>query len=80
MDSHRSKCPKEPVQCPFAEAGCKSKMCCEELEDHMTSGMQQHLMMVMEDYKVTKSKLGKAAAKLHETESQLHETEDKLRT
>ena len=80
MDSHRSKCPREPVQCPFVDAGCLSKMRHCELEDHMsvTSVMQQHLMMVMEDCKVTKSRLGIAEAKIYETEASLIKTKDKL--
>ena len=75
MECHRNKCPQELVQCPFAEVGCMSDIRRCQLEDHMTSGMQQHLMMVMEDHKVTKNRL---EAKLHETEARLHKTEAKL--
>ena len=74
MENHRSKCPQEPVECPFAEAGCKSHLRRHQLEDHMTSSLQQHLMMVMKDYKVTKQKLGQAEAKISRTETEIFET------
>ena len=78
MDSHRSKCPQEPVECPFAEAGCKSNLRRCQLQDHLSRGLQQHLLMVMKDYKETKKKLGKAEAKIYENEAKLNETEDNL--
>ena len=57
MHSHHSWCPQEPVQCPFAEAGCKEDLHRCQLEDHMTSSVQQHLLLVMNDYKRLKEKL-----------------------
>ena len=75
MENHRNKCPQEPVECPFAEAGCKFVLRRHQLEDHMTSNQQQHLMMVMKDYKVTKDKL---EAKISKTETELFETKQKL--
>ena len=57
MNSHRNECPQEPVQCPFAEAGCKEALRRCQLEGHMTSSVQQHLLLVMNDYKRLKEKL-----------------------
>jgi len=57
MKRHRSECPQEPVQCPFAEAGCKEDVRRCQLESHMTSSVQQHLLLVMNDYKRLKEKL-----------------------
>ena len=83
LENHRSKCPQEPVECPFAEAGCKSDLRRHQLEDHMTSSQQQHLMMVMKDFKLTKSelqaKLLTAETKLNQTEAKLVETKCKLK-
>ena len=95
MDSHRSKCPQEPVECPFAEAGCTDgAVCRSQLEDHMASSLQQHLMLVMKDSKETKremqAKLAKAENELTQTkrefqeklvkaEAKLSDTEVKLR-
>ena len=84
MDSHRSKCPQEPVDCPFAEAGCTGGVVRSQLEDHMTSSLQQHLMLVMKDSKETKremqAKLTKAEDKLNATETELQETKRDLLT
>ena len=66
MDSHRSECPQEPVQCPFAEAGCKEHLRRSQLEGHMTSSIQQHLLLVMNDYKKVKERLRVTETKLEE--------------
>ena len=71
MENHRSKCPQEPVECPFAETGCKSDLRRHQLEDHMTSSQQQHLMVVMKDYKKTKQKLRETKSKLDEALARL---------
>ena len=80
MENHRSKCPQEPVECPFAEAGCKSNLRRHQLEDHMTSSQQQHLMMVMKDYNKTKNELHEVKKRLHKVETELVETKHKLLT
>ena len=78
IDSHRSKCPQEPVECPFAEAGCTDgAVRRSQLEDHMTSSLQQHLMLVMKDSKETKRELAKTKEKLSDTEVKLRETEQR---
>ena len=93
MDSHRSKCPQEPVECPFAEAGCTGGVVRGQLEDHMASSLQQHLILVMKNSKETKremqEKLAKAEneltqakremqAKLSSTKAELSATKSKL--
>ena len=57
MVSHRGECPQEPVQCPFAEAGCEEDLRRWQLDGHMTSSIQQHLLLVMNDYKKVKERL-----------------------
>ena len=71
MDSHRGKCPHEPVKCHFAEAGCKENIPRHQLESHMTSNQQQHLLLVMKNLHQVKSKLNETEAKLIETEAKL---------
>ena len=85
MMDHRSQCPQEPVECPFAEAGCKVEVRRQQLEDHMTTSLQQHVMLLMIDRKQLKeelnelkAKLGKAETELGETKIKLHETEERL--
>ena len=85
MESHRSQCPLEPVECPFAEAGCKVDVCRQQLENHMTTSLQQHVMLLMIDRTHLKTELKEMKAKLHKVETErdkievkLHETEDRL--
>ena len=77
MDSHCRKCPYEPVKCLFAEAGCEGNVLRHQLESHMISYQQQHLLLVMKDLHQVKSKLNETEAKLNETEAKLNETEAK---
>ena len=78
MDGHRSKCPQEPVECPFAEAGCKGGILRCQLQDHMTSSIQQHLMIVMKDNHKTKIELKETQTKLDETRSELVDAKQEL--
>ena len=55
MKSHLSQCPQEPVECPFAETGCKDDVRRHQLENHMATSLQQHLMLVMIDNRQLKS-------------------------
>ena len=45
------------VDCPFTEAGCKERVCRGQLDDHMTSSIQVHLVMLMGAYKEVKRRL-----------------------
>ena len=44
LDKHRSKCPLEPVDCEFAEAGCKTKIARRYLQRHLEACQQQHML------------------------------------
>ena len=57
IDQHRSKCPLEPVECPFKEAGCQVKVVRKEFESHMANSQQQHLLTLMEAFRVAKTDL-----------------------
>ena len=57
MEGHRSQCPQEPVECPFAEAGCKKSLKRIDLDKHVASSLQEHLSLVMKDYQATKREL-----------------------
>ena len=67
LDDHLKKCPEELVECPFAEAGCSERVRRCRLDDHMTSNVQKHLMVLMGAYKDVKRRLeeieGKPKAK-----------------
>jgi hypothetical protein len=57
MEDHRSQCPQEPVDCLFAEAGCKEKLKRCQLNAHVTSSVQGHVSLMMKDYRETKREL-----------------------
>jgi hypothetical protein len=83
MDDHRSKCPQELVECPFTEAGCTDHaLHRHQLDSHLASNQQRHLLIMMGAYKQVKDKQMETEAKLTETEAKLTkkltETEAKL--
>ena len=59
LHDHLKVCPEELVECPFAEAGCKERVCRSQLDDHTTSSVQNHLVMLMGAYKDMKRRLDK---------------------
>ena len=79
MESHRSQCPQEPVECPFAEAGCKVEVRRQQLEDHMTTGLQQHVMLLMIDRKQLKEGLDEVKVELNKVENERDEVKRELR-
>ncbi len=45
VTTHRNKCPLESVQCPFQKAGCGAKLLRKDLDEHVTTETQQHLLL-----------------------------------
>ena len=78
MVSHRSQCPLEPVRCPFADAGCKVDVSRQQLEDHMTTDLQQHVTLLLIDHKQLKEELNEVKSKLVKAETDLAETKETL--
>ena len=78
MEGHRSQCPLEPVECPFAEVGCKVDVRRQQLEDHMTTSLQQHVMLLMIDRKQLKEELNAMKSKLNKAVTELDEAKLKL--
>ena len=54
MTEHQAQCPKEPVECPFEEAGCNVKPLRSELDEHTTQNTQKHLELVMGAFQILK--------------------------
>jgi hypothetical protein len=77
---HRRKCPLELVECSFAEAGCTCRMQRRQLDNHIMSNQQEHLLFMMKAYKQMKGSLQSTKAKLEMAESKLLETEAKFTT
>ena len=78
LDNHFSLCPQKPVECPFAEAGCRVDIRRYQLENHMTTSLQLHLMLLMIDHKQLKGELSEVKAQLSKAETKFNETELKL--
>ena len=57
MTEHQAQCPKEPVECPFEEAGCNVKPLRSELDEHTTQNTQKHLELMMRDFQKLKERL-----------------------
>ena len=60
MDQHRSECPLEPVECPFKEAGCQEKLVRRDLDSHVTTNQQQHLLTLMAAFREVKAEFSAA--------------------
>ena len=79
INNHRSKCPKELVECPFAEAGCKIEVRRHQFDDHLESNQQKHLLLVMGAYKEMKGNLQSTQAKFNQTETKLKRLKQSLK-
>ena len=74
LAKHAEICPLKMVQCPFIEAGCDTRVLRKDLNAHMESNTQQHLMKMMMAY----SKLTIEHSKLKVEHTKLHKEHDKL--
>ena len=50
IEAHRGICPLEPLDCPFKDAGCTDKICRRDMENHIESSTQKHLLMVFKSH------------------------------
>ena len=47
VSSHRQICPREKAPCQYEPFGCKEKMLCKDLSQHMKDSVEQHLLLTM---------------------------------
>ena len=47
LQSHAKVCLLEPVECPFSEVGCNTHLVRRDLNDHVKSNLEHHMMKVM---------------------------------
>ena len=57
MKAHHSICHLEPLNCPFKDAGCTSKLLRQDMEKHIESSTQEHLLMVFKSHQELKTRL-----------------------
>ena len=87
---HCTICPIQPIECPFAEAGCKTELLRQDLLKHSLDMQQKHLLMIMgsfkqmkqehqEELQKTRDELQGTKSELTQTKEELEQTRDKLR-
>ena len=47
LKNHAEVCPLEPVQCPFSEVGCNPLLVRRDLNNHVKSNMESHMLKLM---------------------------------
>ena len=78
MKTHTSKegeCPKSPLMCDFASAGCQFVGNRKELQYHLDKETVNHLSLAMRSLHNVTKRLAVAETKLKETDSKLAETQ-----
>lgn len=71
IPTHREQCPLEPVQCPLQEEGCKAKLLRKELDDHMATQIQQHLLLTLQSVRMLRKKCSDIERRNADLESKL---------
>ena len=66
------------MECPFGEAECEENLVRCQIEGHMSSNQQQHLLLVLKDCHEMKTKLSKASKEHLETKNELSEMKKEL--
>ena len=88
LKNHTEVCPLEPVQCPFSEVGCNPLLVRRDLNNHLKSNVDSHMLKMMaahtslvaehEKLQNDHSKLQSDHSKLHIDHSKLHGDHSKL--
>ena len=66
LKKHAEVCPLEEVQCPFSEAGCDASILRKDLNAHIETSCQEHLMKMTIAYNKLKEELKQTAAAIIE--------------
>ena len=72
MKGHQSTCQLEPVRCPFQEAGCQAELVRKDVDHHIASSNQQHLLQVMSAFQTLKKQSMREMEELHDLKTELH--------
>jgi len=66
MAKHRSRCELEPVECPFHEAGCTTRVVRREFDAHLSENQQHHLLVLLGAFQETKKELSECQRQLQQ--------------
>ena len=50
LDTHLASCPEQEVDCIFSEMGCKEKLKRQQLQQHLTTNLLQHQLIMCQAY------------------------------
>ncbi len=79
MPTHREQCPLEPVQCPFQEAGCETRLVRKDLEEHLASQSQQHLLLTLRKTQSLEQECSQSKKKNTELEQKCNTLEERCK-
>ena len=51
MEAHKTKCPLEPVDCPFSHVGCAAHIPQKDMDSHCQENVQAHLLMMARSHR-----------------------------
>ena len=57
LKRHCAQCQLQPVECPFVDVGCKAVLPRKDLENHISTSTQRHLVAAMETLQSLKSEM-----------------------
>ena len=78
MANHLSRCELEPVECPFHEAGCTTRLVRREFDVHMSENQPHHLLVLLRAFQMKKQELSESQRQLGECQKQLGECQKEL--
>ena len=55
MSTHRDKCPEELLECPFKAEGCKTRVVRRDFDNHMSTQMLQHMLLLRKECRLLKA-------------------------
>ena len=75
MEAHLEVCPLQPLNCPYKEAGCTHKIPRKDMESHIKSSMEEHLMMVFKSNVAQKAHIERLEADIATLEARIQKLE-----
>ena len=77
METHRNTCPLERIGCPFKDAGCTAKVARKEMEGHLETNTQKHLMSVFTSHQKLSKQNQELKGEVCELKQRLEKVEKK---
>ena len=78
MEAHLEVCPLQPLDCPYKDAGCTHKLPHKDMESHIKSSMEKHLMMVFKSNVAQKTHIKGVEAHIERLEAHIKRLEARI--